>query len=77
MKRWWFGEKKHIDEQKKEQRKASRRHIRELIEIGDEVAYVAYLRKIKPGITAKEMDEYVRLFYAEREQYLRHGGYSS
>ena len=66
MKRWWFGERKHIDEARVQARKQAERELAELIETGDEVAYIAYVRAAKPGITDVEMQTLVKLYHAER-----------
>lgn len=65
-KKWFFGDRKHIDEKKAEQRKANLSALRQLMDTGDLSGYVALIRELKPGITDAEMEVKVRLFFEHR-----------
>jgi len=73
MKKWWFGEKKHIDEQKRDAREKARRDLQQLIENGDEEGFVAYLKALKPDVTRRELIEFVKQFRDERARKQRGG----
>lgn len=68
MKKWWFGEKKHIDERKREAREKARRDLQQLIENGDEQGFVEYLKALKPDVTKEELIEFVKQFREERSR---------
>jgi len=73
MKKWWFGEKKHIDERKREAREKARDDLQQLIEHGDEQGFVEYLKALKPDVTKEEMIELIRQFRDERSRKQRGG----
>ncbi len=73
MRRWWFGEKKHIDERKREAREKARRDLQQLIENGDEKGFVEYLKALKPDLTRQELIEFVKQFRDELSRRQRGG----
>ena len=73
MKKWWFGEKKHIDEQKRKAQEKALRDLRQLIENGDELGFVEYLKALKPDITRQELIDFVKQLRDERSRKQRGG----
>jgi hypothetical protein len=73
MKKWWFGEKKHIDQQKREARKKALTDLQQLIENGDEEGFVDYLKALKPDLTKQELIDFVKQFRDERSRKQRGG----
>lgn len=66
MKRWFFGEKKHIDEEKKAQEAKSLSDLRWLMDNGTEDEYVAYVTGMRPEITPTELQSLIGVFYEQR-----------
>ncbi len=67
MKRWWFGERKHRDEQKLAMKAKARRDIRAFMESGDVVGYLAYISALlQRPLTPEEMEKHTKLFYEQR-----------
>lgn len=77
FKQWFHGDKKHIDEQKIEQRKADLKALRRLMETGDLEGYKALVRELRPGISEAEMQQKIRLFYEYRAMHPSDGHYPS
>ncbi len=73
MKKWWFGQKKHIDEENRKARDKALRDLQQLIENGDEQGFVEYLKALKPDVTKEEMIELIRQFRDERSRKQRGG----
>lgn len=74
MKRWWFGEKKHLDDQKIEQEKEDLKNLRYLMDYGTVEQYELYCRSQKADVTDEEIKALIRAFYqrrAERQQELQ------
>jgi hypothetical protein len=69
MKKWWFGERKYIDEEKIEFKKRRKSELRFLIESGNEQGYIDYIRKYKPDIGPDELEGLIDLFHAERKRH--------
>jgi DNA replicative helicase MCM subunit Mcm2 (Cdc46/Mcm family) len=74
MKKWWFGEKKHLDQEKIEQEKEDCRNLRWLMDYGTVEQYVAYVRGIKPSVTDEELSELTAAFFAQRAERRRERG---
>jgi len=70
MKQWWFGERKHIDQQKVAAKSQAKGELRRLIELGDEDAYVAYVKALNPSITKDQLIESICLFREEHQKHL-------
>jgi hypothetical protein len=56
----------HIDQQKLREKREAKEDLRTLLECGDEDAFVALIKKLKPGITPAELVSLVQRFRAER-----------
>jgi hypothetical protein len=69
MKKWWFGERVHIDEEKIAARAKARVDMKRLIESGDEKGYVDYVKRLKPGMTAEELQQLIEMFHSERRRH--------
>ena len=69
MKRRWFGDRAHIDEEKVEARAKAIADMRELVESGDEKGYVEYVKRLKPDITAEELQQFIEMFRSERRKH--------
>jgi hypothetical protein len=74
MKRWWFGEKKHIDQQKIEQEREDCKNLRWLMDYGSVEQYVTYIRGIKPTVTDEELSGLIDAFFAQRAARRRERG---
>lgn len=70
MKRWWFGERKHIDQERIAAKSQAKTELRRLIELGDEDAYVAYIKTLNPAITKDRLIESICLFREEHQRHL-------
>ena len=55
MRKFWGGEKKHLDQQKIEAARKAKERRRLLLETGDEEGYVALTKELKPTITPEEL----------------------
>jgi hypothetical protein len=62
MKKWWFGERKHIDQDKVEAKAKARNDLRNLRETGDEEGYVAYIKALRPNVAPEELIRQIELF---------------
>jgi hypothetical protein len=74
MKKWFFGEKKHLDQEKIEQEREDCKNLRWLLDNGTGDEFETYLRGNRPDATEKEIQELLRAFYqrrTERQQELR------
>jgi hypothetical protein len=74
MKKWFFGEKKHLDQEKIEQEKEDCKNLRWLMDHGTIAEFETYLRGNRPDATEKEIQELLSAFYrrrAERQQELQ------
>jgi len=71
MKRWLFGEGKHIDEEKVQAIARNEARMRRLIELGDETAFVAFAKELKTEITRQELIDAIYSFREQHQQYLR------
>jgi hypothetical protein len=71
MKRWWFRERKHIDQEKIQAKKDTRAEIRRLIQLGDENEFVAYLKLAMPELTKNELIEWILVFRERHQSFLR------
>ena len=58
--------KEHIDQEKVRERKETKEDLRALLDCGDEDAFVALIKKLKPGITPAELVSLVQRFREER-----------
>jgi hypothetical protein len=68
MKRWWFGEKKHIDAEKVAQKAQAKRDLRDLMECRDEDGYVRYVKALNPDVSPEELVRLIELFRAKCEE---------
>lgn len=66
MKRWFFGQRKHIDEEKKAQEAADLSNLRWLMDNGTQEEYEAYVRGVRPDATDEEFKAMLDAFYAQR-----------
>lgn len=66
MKRWFFGEKKHLDQEKIEQEANDLRNLRWLLDYGTVEEYVAYVRGKKSNVTANELQTLIAVFHEQR-----------
>jgi hypothetical protein len=66
MKRWFFGEKKHLDQEKIEQKANDLRNLRWLLDNGTVEEYVAYVRGMKSDVTANELQTLIAAFHEQR-----------
>jgi hypothetical protein len=65
MKKWWFGEKKHIDQDRLLQKKKAKEDLRALLEMRDETGYIAYLKLLNPDVSPEELVRLIELFRQE------------
>ena len=68
MKRWFFGERKHIDDEKKAQEAVDLRNLRWLMDNGTVEEYVFYVRGLKPDVTATELQKLISVFHEQRSE---------
>jgi hypothetical protein len=68
MKRWFFGAKKHIDEEKKAQEAQDLRNIRWLMDHGSDEMIMQYLRGLKPDATTSELQTLMVEFHRQRAE---------
>ena len=66
MKKWWFGERKHIDEEKREREAAALKDLRWLMDNGCEQDYIAYVTRLKPEMSATELQTLISEFHIQR-----------
>jgi hypothetical protein len=69
MKRSWFGDRAHIDEEKVAARAKAIADMRELVESGDEKGYAEYVKRLRPEITAEELQQFIEMFHSERRKH--------
>jgi lysylphosphatidylglycerol synthetase-like protein (DUF2156 family) len=69
MKRRWFGDRAHVDEEKVNARAKARADMRELIESGDEKGYAEYVKRLKPDMTPAELQQLIAMFHSERRKH--------
>jgi hypothetical protein len=69
MKRRWFGDRAHIDEEKVAARAKARTHMKQLIESGDEKGFVDFVKRLKPDITPAELQQFIEMFHSERRKH--------
>lgn len=62
MRKFWSGEKKHLDQQKIEAAQKAKQKMRLLLEAGDEDGYVALTKELKPNITPEELRAAIERF---------------
>ena len=67
MKKWWFGEPKHIDQEKIIARRHNKADLRKYIEKGDEQGYRALALELNPNMTEEEMEKLTALFHELRK----------
>jgi len=68
MKRWWFGERQHIDSDKVRAKSQAKRDLRDLIEVRDEAGYVAYIKALNPDVSKEELVRLIELFREQCEK---------
>jgi hypothetical protein len=70
-KKWWHGEKKHIDEQKREARLKAERELKRLLDSNDLEGYLNYVAQalLQRKLTAGEREHYTKLFYDARGEH--------
>ena len=66
MKMRWQRGKKHLDQDKLKLKEEAKRDLRTLMLCGDEKAYVALLKELKPNLTPEELKSFVLRFREER-----------
>jgi hypothetical protein len=74
MKKWFFGEKKHLDQEKIEQEAQELENLRWLMDNGTREQYELHVRSQRPDATEEQIQELITAFYrrrAEREQELK------
>ncbi len=67
MKKWWFGPKKHLDEEKAKAKREFKNQLAELLDSGDEEKYIAGIKRLKPAIKQEELERLVNLFREQRK----------
>jgi hypothetical protein len=68
MKKWWFGERKHVDQDKVQAKAKAKNDMRDLMDTGDEQAYVAYVKALRPKISPDELVRLIEFFREQRRQ---------
>jgi hypothetical protein len=68
MKKWWFGEKKHIDSEKVALRAQAKQELRALMDCRDENGYVGYLKALNPDVSPEELIRLIELFRQQCEE---------
>lgn len=74
MKKWFFGEKKHIDQQKIADRKDARQDIYWLQRYGTEQEMEDYLRALNPKATNEQIARALAEYRADHQKQMRDGG---
>ena len=69
-KKWWFGEKKHIDQRKLDAKAKAKRDLKRLMDDNDLEGYLAYVAEalLQRALTPEEIEHYTRLFYVARAE---------
>jgi hypothetical protein len=67
MRKFWFGEKKHIDQDKVKEQQEAKKDLHFLLECGDEEGFIALIKELKPMITPEELKRLVLQFREERQ----------
>lgn len=68
MKMRWPRGKKHIDEQKVQERKDAKVDMRSLLLCGDEKGYVELVKALRPETTPEELASLILRFREERKK---------
>ena len=63
--------REHIDQEKIKERRETKEDLRALLDCGDEEAYIALIKKLKPAITPAELVSLVHRFREERSNQRR------
>ena len=69
---WLFRKPKHEDEEKVRAVSRNQARMRRLIELGDETAFVAFVKELNPLITRQELIAAIHSFRDQHQQHL-HG----
>jgi hypothetical protein len=68
MKKWWFGDKTHIDTEKKQLKAKAKQDLRRLMDMRDEAGYVAYLKGLNPDVSKEDLIRLIELFREQCEK---------
>ncbi len=74
MKKWFFGEKKHLDQEKIDQDAQEIENLRWLMDHGTREEYELHVRSLRPDAPEEQIQKMISAFYqhrAEREQELK------
>lgn len=66
MKKWFFGERKHIDQEKIEQEAKTLRDLRWLMDNASEQTFLEYVKRMKPDATPTEIHTLIEAFHEQR-----------
>ena len=62
MRKFWAGEKQHLDQRKVEVKREAKERMRLLLETGDEEGYIALTKELNPEITREELRAAIERF---------------
>jgi len=68
MRRFWFGEKKHLDAEKIQQKAKAKIDLRNMMDVRDETGYVAYIKALNPDLSKEELIRLIELFREQCEK---------
>lgn len=66
MKRFWRGERKHIDQEKVKLDRKRLFDLKGYMDRNDLKGYIRYIRDYDPNITDEKMEGFIQLFHAQR-----------
>lgn len=67
MKKWFFGERKYIDEEKVKQEKQDLVNVRWLLDYGTAEEFTTYARGMNPNMTEEQIKVMLDAFYEQRD----------
>jgi hypothetical protein len=65
--KWWRGDR-HIDELRLQQKRSIREKLAEVLQTGDEQAYVELVKEADPNITRERLLDPIEKFREQRRQ---------
>jgi hypothetical protein len=68
LKKWFFGEKKHIDQERREQEAQDLRNIKWLMDNADEQTFLEYAKGLNPNATTTELQSLIAVFHEQRKE---------
>jgi hypothetical protein len=67
MKKWWFGERKHVDAEKLAVKAKAKLDLRALMDCRDEDGYVRYIKSLNSDVSPEELVRLIELFRQQCE----------